>query len=56
MTRIMYARELMQPDVLLVGVLTIGVVGLLLEILLMRVERRILSWNGEISGNGNDGK
>jgi sulfonate transport system permease protein len=53
---IMYARELMQPDVLLVGVLTIGVVGLLLEIFLMRVERRILSWNGEISGNGNDGE
>jgi sulfonate transport system permease protein len=53
---IMYARELMQPDVLLVGVLTIGVVGLLLEILLLRVERRILSWNGETSGSGNDGK
>ncbi|MDR2787710.1 MAG: ABC transporter permease [Candidatus Accumulibacter sp.] len=53
---IMYARELMQPDVLLVGVLTIGVVGLLLEILLLRVERRILSWNDEMSGSGNDGK
>jgi sulfonate transport system permease protein len=53
---IMYARELMQPDVLLVGVLTIGVVGLLLEILLLRVERRILSWNGEVSGSSNDGK
>lgn len=43
---IMYARELLQPDVLLVGVLTIGAVGLLLDIILLRIEKRVLRWNG----------
>jgi sulfonate transport system permease protein len=43
---IMYARELLQPDVLLVGVLTIGVVGLLLDGLLLKIETYTLRWNG----------
>jgi sulfonate transport system permease protein len=42
---IMYARELMQPDVLLVGVFTIGVVGLMLDAVLLRVEKKVLRWN-----------
>jgi sulfonate transport system permease protein len=42
---IMYARELLQPDVLLVGVMTIGIVGLLLDLVLQQVEKRALRWN-----------
>jgi sulfonate transport system permease protein len=42
---IMYARELLQPDVLLIGVLTIGVVGLLLDVVLLQIEKRALRWN-----------
>jgi sulfonate transport system permease protein len=42
---IMYARELMQPDVLLIAILTIGVVGLVLDVTLLRVEKRALRWN-----------
>jgi sulfonate transport system permease protein len=42
---IMYARELLQPDVLLVGVLTIGIVGLVLDAVLLQVEKQALRWN-----------
>jgi sulfonate transport system permease protein len=42
---IMYARELSQPDVMLVGVFSIGIVGLSIDFLLRRVERRVLRWN-----------
>ncbi|MDR1977789.1 MAG: ABC transporter permease [Synergistaceae bacterium] len=42
---IMYARELLQPDVLLVGVLSIGFVGLMLDVVLMWIEKRVLRWN-----------
>jgi sulfonate transport system permease protein len=42
---IMYARELSQPDVMLVGVFSIGIVGLSIDWLLRRVENRLLRWN-----------
>jgi sulfonate transport system permease protein len=42
---ITYARELSQPDVVLVGVFTIGVVGLLIDFLIMRIQKRLLRWN-----------
>jgi sulfonate transport system permease protein len=42
---ITYARELSQPDVVLVGVFTIGVVGLLIDFAIMRIQRRLLRWN-----------
>jgi sulfonate transport system permease protein len=42
---IMYARELSQPDVMLVGVFSIGIVGLTIDFLLRRIERRVLRWN-----------
>jgi sulfonate transport system permease protein len=42
---IMYAREVSQPDVMLVGVAAIGLTGLLIDFLLLWAERRLLKWN-----------
>jgi sulfonate transport system permease protein len=42
---IMYARELSQIDVVLIGVLSIGVTGILIEQLLKLLEKRLLRWN-----------
>lgn len=42
---ITYARELSQPDVVLVGVFTIGLVGLLIDAVIMRIQKRLLRWN-----------
>ena len=42
---IMYARELSQPDVVLSGVFTIGIVGLLIDFLIQKLQRRALKWN-----------
>jgi sulfonate transport system permease protein len=42
---ITYARELSQPDVVLVGVFTIGIVGLLIDFIIMRIQKRLLRWN-----------
>jgi sulfonate transport system permease protein len=42
---IMYARELSQADVMLVGVISIGITGLLIDVLIRNLERRLLKWN-----------
>jgi sulfonate transport system permease protein len=42
---IMYAREVSQPDVMLVGVAAIGLTGLLIDFLLLQLQRRLLKWN-----------
>ncbi|NPV92796.1 MAG: ABC transporter permease [Firmicutes bacterium] len=42
---IMYSRELSQPDIMLVGVLSIGITGLLIDVLIRRVEAVFLKWN-----------
>lgn len=42
---IMYARELSQIDVVLIGVLSIGVTGIIIEQLLKLLEKRLLKWN-----------
>jgi sulfonate transport system permease protein len=42
---IMYARELSQIDVVLVGVLSIGFTGIIIDQLLRLLEKRLLSWN-----------
>jgi sulfonate transport system permease protein len=42
---IMYARELSQADVMLVGVVSIGVTGLAIDYLIRKLERRLLRWN-----------
>ncbi len=41
---IVEGRELSQPDKIFVAVLTIGVAGLLIEILLKRMENRLMPW------------
>jgi sulfonate transport system permease protein len=41
----MYARELSQPDVMLVGVVSIGITGLLIDTIIRRLESRFLKWN-----------
>lgn len=42
---ISYAREMAQPAVVLIGVLIIGLVGWLLDIVLVRLQRHLVSWN-----------
>lgn len=42
---ISYARELSQPDVMLVGVCSIGIIGLLIDLAIKRIEKRVLRWN-----------
>jgi len=45
---IMYARELSQIDVVLVGVFSIGCTGIVIDKLLRLLENRLLSWNVNI--------
>ncbi|GKU84720.1 ABC transporter permease [Niallia sp. NCCP-28] len=40
-----YARELSQTDVMLAGVLCIGLVGLLLDIVLKKIQAHFIKWN-----------
>jgi sulfonate transport system permease protein len=47
---IMYAREVSQPDVMLVGVAAIGLTGLLIDFLLLKLQRRLLKWNPAWAG------
>jgi sulfonate transport system permease protein len=46
---IMYSRELLQSDVMFVGVFSIGITGLLIDKILKSVERKFLKWNVNIS-------
>lgn len=40
-----YGREMSQPAVLMVGIVSIGVIGLLIEILFLWLQRRLIYWN-----------
>jgi sulfonate transport system permease protein len=42
---ITYARELSQPDVMIVGLLSIGVVGVLIDRIMLLFQKRALRWN-----------
>lgn len=44
---ITYARELSQPDVVLVGVFSIGIIGLLIDTGILRLQKYLLKWNEE---------
>jgi len=46
---IMYSRELLQSDVMYVGVFSIGITGLLIDKLLKIIEARLLKWNVNIT-------
>lgn len=43
-----YARELSQTDAMLVGVLSIGITGMLIDFFLKKFEKRLLRWNVNI--------
>lgn len=44
------ARQLSQPDIVLVGMITIGVIGKLMDDLLKKVEKRLVVWKAVYSG------
>ncbi len=46
------ARQLSQPDVVLVGMITIGVVGKAMDVVLTRVERWVVRWKIAYGGEG----
>jgi len=47
---IMDARQLSQPDVVLAGMFTIGIIGKAMDVLLKRVERRVVRWKPVFAG------
>lgn len=42
---IQYARELSQPALMFVGVVVIGLIGLLIDLVMMKIEKKLLYWN-----------
>lgn len=48
---IMDARQLSQTDVVIVGMITIGVMGKILDVLLKQLERRLIRWKTAFSGS-----
>ena len=48
---IMDARQLSQSDVVLVGMITIGIIGKLMDSLIKRLEKRLVSWKVAFAGN-----
>ena len=41
---IAYARNISRMDIMMIGLLTIGIVGCLLDIVVIAVQDRILKW------------
>ena len=46
---VMYAREVSQANVMLVGITAIGILGLLIDFLIVRIESHLLFWQNEES-------
>jgi sulfonate transport system permease protein len=42
---ISYSREMLQPDVMFVGVFSIGIVGLIIDRIFKLLEQRFIKWN-----------
>ena len=42
---ISYARDVSQTDVIFVGIFSIGLIGIVIEFILKRVETSLLKWN-----------
>jgi sulfonate transport system permease protein len=49
---IMDARQLSQPDVVLVGMITIGVIGKLMDYTIKQAEHRLVTWKVPFQGEG----
>lgn len=47
---IMDARQLSQSDVVLVGMITIGIIGKLMDSMIRRLEKRLISWRVSFEG------
>jgi ABC-type nitrate/sulfonate/bicarbonate transport system, permease component len=45
---ISYAREVSQPDVMFVGVFSIGIIGLLIDIVIKKIEAATFKWKNDI--------
>ncbi len=41
---ISYAREMIQPDVMFVGLIVLGVIGLFLDILVLKLQEKLIRW------------
>jgi sulfonate transport system permease protein len=44
-------RELSRADVVIAGMISIGVIGKLMDVLLKRLERRLIPWKTPYAGN-----
>jgi sulfonate transport system permease protein len=47
----MDARQLSQSDVVLVGMITIGVIGKLMDSLIKQLEKRLVTWKTTFAGS-----
>lgn len=41
---IQYARELAQPDILFLGIITIGIIGILIDLIMIVLQKKIVYW------------
>jgi sulfonate transport system permease protein len=39
-----YARELAQPDKMFVGLLSIGLIGLLIDLIILKIQKKLIKW------------
>lgn len=46
---ITYARETAKPGEVFVGVIVIGIIGLLIDVVIRRIEKRLLKWNSGVN-------
>lgn len=48
---IMNARQFSQPDVVVIGMLAIGFIGKVIDVILKAIERKMIKWNAKYQGN-----
>ena len=41
---ISYAREMSQPDVMFVGLFALGIIGLILDVIVLKLQKRLIQW------------
>lgn len=47
---IMYAREMSKPALLFIGILAIGLVGLILDLLMQFIQSKVIFWEKSKTG------